>query len=404
MNKNRIGKIDLILIIFIIFLLIFSTINFLSPAEKKQTKSLNIALGQVDYSDNYIKNATDESGEIIKWNKDKIKYYIPNNDYVSTIESAFRHYEDIFPDYFKFKRVSEPTLADIEIKIADNINNKVTDNIYTSGLTEFSYSGLNGNLSNVKVTLVLKQPNNSRQLTSKEVYRTVLHEIGHAIGIVGHSSNNKDIMFPMSNERGEFSKRDIATINLIYSMNKSLLGTELSGVSSEKLTEAIDYTRAYPQNSIGWINLGEVYYRTKMYQLALEAYSKAIAINPDDYNAYYSLANCYLSSGKFDYAIKNAEIAREKTIDFEKIADIDELKGLIFIEKKDYKTAYKYFESALKANPNNKDYLLNFLYTCKHLNKKKIATKYLNKYMLEHLNECDDIEIIKIKNWTNRLF
>ena len=43
-----------------------------------------------------------------------------------------------------------------------------------------------------------------------DIYATAIHEIGHALGISGHSDNPKDIMYPVSSKEnsGQLSEGD----------------------------------------------------------------------------------------------------------------------------------------------------------------------------------------------------
>lgn len=48
---------------------------------------------------------------------------------------------------------------------------------------------------------------------------TVIHEIGHALGIMGHSPHNLDIMYATHNPKvASLSQRDINTIRLLYEL------------------------------------------------------------------------------------------------------------------------------------------------------------------------------------------
>jgi hypothetical protein len=57
-----------------------------------------------------------------------------------------------------------------------------------------------------------------REFTEAEVRKAYLHEVGHAFGIAGHSSNRNDIMYfaVSGQQKGDLTDRDIATINYLY--------------------------------------------------------------------------------------------------------------------------------------------------------------------------------------------
>ena len=60
----------------------------------------------------------------------------------------------------------------------------------------------------------------NRKYTKDELYSIILHEIGHAIGLSGHSKSKGDIMFFSTatylNGEGIISNRDKNTVKKIY--------------------------------------------------------------------------------------------------------------------------------------------------------------------------------------------
>ncbi len=60
-----------------------------------------------------------------------------------------------------------------------------------------------------------------RQFTDANMYKTCLHEVGHSLGLEGHSDIASDIMYPMVNDRqvAHLQSRDLNTILKLYGNN-----------------------------------------------------------------------------------------------------------------------------------------------------------------------------------------
>jgi len=65
----------------------------------------------------------------------------------------------------------------------------------------------------INLDLIDKKDADIRYLTLRNI---VAHELGHAIGLLGHSPNNGDLMFPITDEHSRISERDLNTIKRLY--------------------------------------------------------------------------------------------------------------------------------------------------------------------------------------------
>jgi predicted Zn-dependent protease len=66
-----------------------------------------------------------------------------------------------------------------------------------------------------------------------DVYATVLHEMGHALGLTGHSPDPEDIMYPHISDRATsgLSARDRSTLIALYSRP---IGTRIVGARGKR--------------------------------------------------------------------------------------------------------------------------------------------------------------------------
>lgn len=83
-----------------------------------------------------------------------------------------------------------------------------------------SANGGNGTIEirHVDVIILVKKLEGDGNLSDDEMKKACLHEIGHALGLAGHSTNNKDIMFFSDSPTvwPALTKRDKATMHRLY--------------------------------------------------------------------------------------------------------------------------------------------------------------------------------------------
>ncbi len=185
-----------------------------------------------------------------------------------------------------------------------------------------------GILHKMTITLYDKDPLGT-YFTDKELYNTVLHEMGHALGIMGHSYNSNDLMY-MADENSSslfnqyrsgfqyLSQADLNTINLLYRMMPEVTNIALSSVdtknmfyapiiignsktrSAKKLQEAENYIKKAPDLANGYIDKAIALSELNRVPEAIKALEDGLKIAKRDEDKYvinYNAAVIYLNNG-----------------------------------------------------------------------------------------------------------
>lgn len=175
---------------------IYSTFNYGIDVDAVQY-SQNSKLKLLDKKTYYIYPVP------ITYNNLKEKY----DEYKKLIIKATQTWSNALNNRIKFEVIDSLYGADIKLYWTKESRTK-------AGM---QYVEQNGNLlSNLCVTIGLMDVNGNNY-TSEEVYKIILHEFGHVLGL-GHSPDINDVMSPEWGHANKLSYNDILVLNLIYQL------------------------------------------------------------------------------------------------------------------------------------------------------------------------------------------
>ncbi len=313
--------------------------------------------------DNYIYNAA-QGNDILRWDIRsfplKVYYENPNavpSYYITNIEKALNQWTNR-TNFVKFTRASQGADADIVIKFADIQSDICQDGVcrYTVAYTEPVILS-DKVLKRMDLTFYKTNPRHEN-FSEREVYNTALHELGHTLGIMGHSNNPLDLMYATNENnmnmyaryRSEFqylTLRDLRTLALLYRLEPSISNTKNLKSESfyyaplilgsddarlrKKLLEFKKYIQDYPKFASGYINLASVYADMSDFDNALQnlGIAETLAKNVDekyliDYNRAVIYYNMQRSEQALQYAMNAKSIKDDSSIN-ELISEIHKM-------------------------------------------------------------------------------
>lgn len=308
----------------------------------KTNTSMNYQYGENDYLKSAYKN-----NKLYRFKPGAIKVYIPQNANRNLTMQAFNEWQNKTSKAVSFIFVQDPRYANINVNFVDKINTKSYNNAFEAGNCTPTYEGDYITHADMKILTVDK---NGNKMPSQLLYNIILHETGHAIGLLGHSTNPADIMSTASGRvNTQLSARDIRTAQLLY---KGYVKKDETAIFDAKIAELRNFADKVPSNPNSWIDLGNEYYKAQKYKEAVQEYKKAVDLKSRNFNLYLNLSDSYFKLNDFT----NSAIYSKTAVDIDPKnvnAEANLLAAYYKLGKhSEAKAALKYF---LKINPNQKN-------------------------------------------------
>ena len=304
------------------------------PTQRKSVDKLtsNRRAVQSLIGENYL-DAVLSAGKLERWNPRSfpLKVYIQTGgvpiEFVHEIRNAFSTWENSTKGFVKFIYVNSPESADYKC-LFSNLKNRNCDEkgFGTAGYQYFEYDK-SGNIKDSVVEFAAYDCNGNKW-RSVDFYNVALHEIGHGLGLRGHSGEDTDLMYPVAVGSGikrKISESDMTTLRAVYSIipdvtNLSFTDKDKEGlISSEEfwgdssqraefiIPQILENIALTPDNPSLYIELGRAYRDKKDNQMAVDAYSKALKLVDNSQSAVAVLqevAVFYIEIGQYESAIK----------------------------------------------------------------------------------------------------
>jgi predicted Zn-dependent protease len=146
----------------------------------------------------------------------------PNPTFDELVWSAAKKWEEATNGLVRFVRVKQPTDADIYVVFSGNDLGKVLGVTETAAY-DFNPRTFDNKLQSAKIDLnlllMLAYRPQDQLIWLKSI---AIHEFGHALGLLGHSGEQSDIMYPYLTGQTEISPRDILTLTKLYSTSPDI--------------------------------------------------------------------------------------------------------------------------------------------------------------------------------------
>lgn len=146
------------------------------------------------------------SANDLTWKEKPLLVCLPPSSNSILMKKAFKSWQSAIKDKVTFNFLTANSCPNAQITVSYSPQKR-------KSLTSFSYIENNFTKAHIEMGLLTKE---GKIATPELLYKLMLHEIGHSIGIIGHSNTPQSVMQPTVKEEYKITQDSINEIYRLY--------------------------------------------------------------------------------------------------------------------------------------------------------------------------------------------
>ena len=296
-------------------------------------------------ADDYFNHITVFSdGKITRFTQMPIRVYIapmPINIegakmYLESFRYAMREWEAAADGRIQFQEVEAIDKADIRVRWQRGGLTQITD----TALGKTELSRLSETDFEVGMVLALRETGSAALLSPVKMRTVCLHELGHAIGLWGHSPDSASVLFFAATAQRP-TDRDRATLCKVYAAPVHTPQHEAA------ITVLKTQIEASPKHLRSHYLLGTINFDKGKVDAVIANFKSCLALAPDFQQANEKLLLAYQKSGRREEAL----VHLQKMLNRESSPELFNTAGVMYYQSQKIDETIAAFKSALQINP-----------------------------------------------------
>ncbi|MBX3153809.1 matrixin family metalloprotease [Candidatus Obscuribacterales bacterium] len=265
-----------------------------APDAEKYRTLVNVLQGQQRNEPRPVSGAGTASGDYMKettatglfrWPDSRmpIKVYIEpatavpgyRPEFDDVLQHAFREWTTATDGKVKFEIVTNRDGAEMVVSWTDDMHApELQAEAGKASIVQDSEG-----IKSAEIQLLTVSPFKDGPVGCELLYNICLHEIGHGLGLMGHSPYPEDIMYPQLSVQTGITPRDARTFQVVYAAAAEALK---GGSGSSSPEETADFDRLSPANKAQlFLKAGTRAVFAGQYRESISKLEDALRINPD---------------------------------------------------------------------------------------------------------------------------